>query len=78
MKLFPVELVNWGNSFILNIAWLSDALLIHKSNFIVCSDRYWTYFNMLVKEKTKCSFENTCVEKCKSSWETKLLVDELY
>ena len=50
-----------------NITWLSDFLLIYKSNFILYTDSACICFKCYAKEKTKCSFENTLVEKSEGS-----------
>ena len=77
-----IKIYNHNNKFIIMIVsigtlWLRwqfyfqchmiiRFLLIHDSNFIVCTDRGRLFFKCHVKEKRKCNFENALAEKSKS------------
>ena len=67
MKLFPLELFHYDDSFISNITWLSDFILIYNSNFILCTDRVRTCIKCYVKEKRECSFGKALAEMTESS-----------
>ena len=67
VSLFPLKLFEQDGSFISNITWLSDFLLIYNSNFILCTDRARICFKCYVENERKYSFENALVEKSRGS-----------
>ena len=50
-----------------SMTWLSDSVLIYNSNFTLCADRARACYKCYVKEKIKCSFENSLIEESESS-----------
>ena len=73
MKLFPLELFDYDDSFISNITWLSDFILICNSNFILCTDRVRTSIKYYVKGKRECSFGKALAEMTESSTNLKYM-----
>ena len=63
IKSFPLKLFDKDDSFISNIKWLSDFVLIFNSNFILCTDRARICFKCHIEKERKCSFENAPVER---------------
>ena len=59
IKSFPLKLFDQDDSFISDITWWSDFLLIYNSNFFLCTDRARICFKYYVKEKRKGSFEKS-------------------
>ena len=66
-KSFPLELFDSDDSFISNITWLSDFVLIYNGNFIQCTDRARACFKCHIEKERKRSIENALVEKSESS-----------